>query len=69
MGLSILKIAVLVLACLTLVNGHDDDEFLYGTFPEGFMWGLATSSYQIEGAWNADGICLNKSQSMMKACN
>lgn len=25
------------------------------TFPQDFIWGVATASYQIEGAWNKDG--------------
>lgn len=24
-------------------------------FPDGFLWGIATASYQVEGAWNDDG--------------
>ena len=24
-------------------------------FPNGFLWGMATEAYQVEGAWNLDG--------------
>lgn len=41
-------------ADVTVAN--DDDEFLWGTFPDGFKWGAATSAYQIEGGWKADGL-------------
>ena len=32
-----------------------DGDMYYGTFPAGFTWASATSSHQIEGAWDADG--------------
>ncbi|KAI6054326.1 lactase/phlorizin hydrolase [Marmota monax] len=32
-----------------------EDEFLYGQFPEGFIWSTSSAAYQIEGAWRADG--------------
>ncbi|XP_071511185.1 lactase/phlorizin hydrolase-like [Diadema antillarum] len=39
----------------TRFNDPVRDAFLYGTFPDDFVWSSATSSYQIEGAWNEDG--------------
>ncbi|CAH1801973.1 unnamed protein product [Owenia fusiformis] len=36
-------------------DGSSDGKFLYGKFPDDFIWSSATSSYQIEGAWDVDG--------------
>ena len=49
-------ISVVVWLILSTVSQcHDDDDFLYDVFPETFIWGIATSAHQIEGAWNEDG--------------
>ena len=39
-------------------NALHDDELLYGRFPEGFTWGTASASYQIEGGWNEGGTLI-----------
>lgn len=36
-------------------NDPERDVLIAGKFPDGFAWGSATSSYQIEGGWDADG--------------
>lgn len=58
----------MVLGCLCTTMGDDleyvypddwndpnRDSFLYGTFPDDFIFSSATSAYQIEGGWNTDG--------------
>ncbi|CAB4007837.1 beta-glucosidase, partial [Paramuricea clavata] len=34
-------------------------ELFRGEFSKDFIWGCASSAYQIEGAWNADGKGVN----------
>ena len=34
---------------------QEEEEFLWGQFPDGFVWAAATAAYQVEGAWNTDG--------------
>ena len=48
-------ISLVFLGIIACAKAQDDD-FLYGYFPEDFVWGSATSAYQIEGGWNADGL-------------
>jgi beta-glucosidase len=50
------KIAALESAASLQVAGAvTPAEIAAARFPREFLWGTATSSYQVEGAWNADG--------------
>ncbi|XP_018567975.1 lactase-like protein [Anoplophora glabripennis] len=45
---------ILVLYCI-IVTSLAQDDVTTKTFPDDFMFGTGSSSYQIEGAWNEDG--------------
>ena len=49
------EFAILAAVVVLLSTASAADSFYYGDFPSDFAWGTATSSYQIEGAWNEDG--------------
>lgn len=36
-------------------GGIPSSEISTARFPSGFLWGMATACYQVEGAWNLDG--------------
>ena len=53
--LTLSLVLVLSFGILPLKGLYVDEPLLYGTFPAGFKWAAATSAYQIEGGWDADG--------------
>ena len=46
---------VLLLTVISPASGCLVKNKRFQKFPDGFLWGTATASYQIEGAWNEDG--------------
>ena len=43
------------LARLASARRAQSDAIVNARFPDRFLWGMATASYQVEGAWNEDG--------------
>jgi hypothetical protein len=57
MNPAVLKFSLLIGALVVFekCNCYTEDPILYGQFPDGFVWALATASYQIEGGYREDG--------------
>jgi hypothetical protein len=53
------KLAALEIAASPQIAGTvSPAEIAAARFPKDFLWGTATSSYQVEGAWNADAALI-----------
>jgi len=51
----VLIFSVLLSSIALALAYSPEEELLYDSFPDDFLWGSATAAYQIEGAWNEDG--------------
>ena len=55
--MSSVHIFLLLLSCQNLEGKLVvEEELLYEKFPENFIWGVASSAYQVEGGWNEGKI-------------